>query len=150
MATATAVVAPSAATLTEQLAFAGRLLRRISPISTAVRLILHAETETMQDVEVAMSVVARELDSLAVDVLEWEGRIKAARPGVIDEDYPSYTRAELADALREIREVLAEGSTVTEPGPLDAKLEAAQHVFEVTNYVPEKIRRPSRCAKEDA
>jgi hypothetical protein len=46
----------------------------------------------------------------------------------------TYRRAELADAVRRVRQM--------ELGPdLDEKMEAVLHVFEVTNYVPDEMPR---------
>lgn len=51
----------------------------------------------------------------------------------------TYRRGELADAIRTVRRM--------ELAPdLDEKMEAVQHVFEVTDYVPAELRRPGSFA----
>ena len=64
----------------------------------------------------------------------------------VGESFPSYTRAELAGAVRQVR-----GPDLAQISPdLDEKLEAVQHFFEVKNCIPDRVRRPSSYTKEDA
>ncbi len=55
----------------------------------------------------------------------------------------TYTKAELADAVREARQM-------NMLQDLDEKLEAVQHFFEVENCIPDRVRRPTSHTKEDA
>jgi len=73
-------------------------------------------------------------------------RVLEAQRLAAEDDRPSFTREELAEAIRAARKIIdaTQHESWMDVAPdLDEKMEAVQHFFEVTNVIPDTVRRPS-------